>query len=379
MLSNTAIVMFGEDWHGLPSSTIHLAKEFAKTHKIIWINSIGLRQPRFSTKDAIRIIKKGVSKFVNPLTPHSRTMDAQQHHNIHICNILTWPAPRSRFMRALCAHIIARQVNRHLKAQHVKRPILWTSLPTAADALTEIDHHSIVYYCCDDFSSLAGVDHHTVTDHEMKLGTIADTIIVSQPQLKSKFNTTKVKWIPHGVDFELFSVPQKRAPELPQNRPIVGYYGSIETWLDLDFIAHLASELPNHNFVMIGHIACDISLLQNHKNVHFLGAKPHNLLPSYSQHWDFALLPFLATSQIQFCNPLKLREYLAAGCHVISTDFPAARDYSDVITIANTKSAAVKTIKNGAHSHHNRHACKERVRIESWSHRAKQALNWIGI
>ena len=48
------LVVFGEDWQRHPSSSQHVITELAKNHRILWINSIGLRRPRLSLRDAKR-------------------------------------------------------------------------------------------------------------------------------------------------------------------------------------------------------------------------------------------------------------------------------------------------------------------------------------
>ena len=45
------MIVFGEDFGGLPSSTQHLVKHLPKMRKIIWVNSIGLRQPKLNRND----------------------------------------------------------------------------------------------------------------------------------------------------------------------------------------------------------------------------------------------------------------------------------------------------------------------------------------
>jgi len=47
------LLVFGEDWGGLPSSTQHLIGQLASNHKTVWINSIGLRRPRICLHDVI--------------------------------------------------------------------------------------------------------------------------------------------------------------------------------------------------------------------------------------------------------------------------------------------------------------------------------------
>jgi glycosyltransferase involved in cell wall biosynthesis len=60
-------------------------------------------------------------------------------------------------------------------------------------------------------------------------------------------------------------------------------------------------------------------------NVHLLGRRPYSALPGYCKAFDVALLPFVKNELTEYANPLKLREYLAAGLPVVSTDIPEAR------------------------------------------------------
>ena len=69
-------------------------------------------------------------------------------------------------------------------------------------------------------------------------------------------------------------------------------------------------------------------------NVIFTGARPHHDLPGYVQHWDVSILPYQDSAALRAGNPLKLREYLAAGTPVASVDFPALAPYRDVVSLA---------------------------------------------
>ncbi|POB69260.1 glycosyl transferase, partial [Vibrio vulnificus] len=52
------MIVFAEDFGGLPSSTQHIVRQLAKRHRVLWVNSIGLRQPKWSLKDARRLMAK---------------------------------------------------------------------------------------------------------------------------------------------------------------------------------------------------------------------------------------------------------------------------------------------------------------------------------
>jgi len=124
--------------------------------------------------------------------------------------------------------------------------------------------------------------------------------------------------VPHGVDFDLFSTPAPRADALPQGR-VAGFYGSLNDWIDTQAIAEAARRLPDWTFLLVGRRETDISPMEGVSNIVFHDAVPHRDLPKFSQHWDVSMLPFRRNRQIDASNPLKLREYLAAGSPVAAT------------------------------------------------------------
>ncbi|MFA0407048.1 glycosyltransferase family 1 protein, partial [Vibrio splendidus] len=158
------LIVFGEDFGGLPSSTQHLVRHLAKQHKVLWVNSIGLRQPRLSVKDITRAFNKltGRSNAVtqNMLGPQ-HVADSNDQGNITVVNLKTIPAPSSKLSRKLAQQMMLRQLKPVIAELKLHNPILWTSLPTAVDLCGHLGESAVVYYCGDDFSALAGVDHKT--------------------------------------------------------------------------------------------------------------------------------------------------------------------------------------------------------------------------
>ena len=53
-----------------------------------------------------------------------------------------------------------------------------------------------------------------------------------------------------------------------------------------------------------------------------LGRKPYADLPRYAKAFDVALMPFRVNELTLAANPLKVREYLAAGLPVVSSAIP---------------------------------------------------------
>jgi glycosyltransferase involved in cell wall biosynthesis len=116
--------------------------------------------------------------------------------------------------------------------------------------------------------------------------------------------------------------------------PIIGFYGLIEAWIDLDLIAFLARERPQWTFLLIGRIAVDPGDLNQLPNVVFAGPQPYVSLPRWAKAFDVAIIPYRPTRQVLNSNPLKLREYLATGKPVVSVSTPEVDRFTDCVRIA---------------------------------------------
>ena len=370
---NTAsadLVVFGEDWGGHPSSTQHLVRRLSDRRRVVWVNSIGLRRPRLDRADLARLGRK----LLALLRRRPRSGDSP----------VAAAGPLVVDPRAvpLPGHPLARRVNRRLFRRllrdagaraGVQRPVLWLSLPTAVDAIGSAEERAIVYYCGDDFAALDGVDHAPVARLERELVARADLVLAASPELAARFPAHKTHLVEHGVDFERFATPAPRAADLPDDRPVAGFYGSLSNWLDLELLVATAQRLPGWRFVMIGPERTDLAALKRLPNVSLLGPREHAALPGYAQHWDAALLPFRDTAQIRACNPLKLREYLAAGRPVVTTEFPALDGYRDLVRVADSPETLATALEE-ARSEGLARVAERRARVaeQGWDRRAAE-------
>jgi len=331
---NRPLIVFGEDWEAHPSSTQHIVKILGQNRPVIWLNSIGLRKPRLTRHDLLRLYNKVKSSLYSY---NKNDIAEPENSNFIIITPLVIPCASNWFTLKLSKIILKWQLKVASEKFNFSDPIIWTSLPTSVDYLELFNNAPCVYYCGDDFNSLAGVDHQFVSQKEKELIEKSSYIFTASEKLLDKFPSDKAVNIPHGVNFSLFSQKVKNTPiDLPLGRPIAGFYGSISTWLDQELLVNTIKALPHWRFVFIGKIDCDVDKLQRFSNVYFLGAKPHTDLPKYIQNWNVAILPFVNNKQIQMCNPLKLREYLASGTPIVTTDFNALNGYRKYLQIADS-------------------------------------------
>lgn len=364
--TSTDLVVFGEDWGRHPSSTQHLVKRLAERRRVVWVNSIGLRRPRANLGD----IKRVVDKLARRRAGGPSTLARPESLSIVPPLAVSWPG--SRLAAWTNRRTLAWQVRRALDRRGMRRPILWTSLPTAATLVGALDERAVVYYCGDDFSALSGVDHAPVAALEQELVEAADLIVAASPELAARFPAGRTLLLPHGADITHFGRPVPIAQDLRRGRPVAGFYGSISDWLDVPLLAHTARGLPDWDFLLIGEVRTNVDLLRGLPNVRLVGPRDHGDLPSYVQHWQVSLLPFRDTPQIRACNPLKLREYLAAGTPIVSTPFPALRPYLGLVEVAPSASGFAAAIRNAAADTRRNVYRRSAVRGESWEQRAAE-------
>ena len=84
-------------------------------------------------------------------------------------------------------------------------------------------------------------------------------------------------------------------------------------WFDLSLIDSVARNFTDGSIVLIGKATMDLGPLAHLPNVHILGRKPYESLSAYCKGFDVALIPFPINEVTLNANPLKVREYLAAG------------------------------------------------------------------
>src|SRR5205807_2407795 len=128
---------------------------------------------------------------------------------------------------------------------------------------------------------------------------------------------------------------------------------------------------------MLGKITMDVSALQALPNVHLLGRKPYESLPAYCKGFDVALIPFPINNVTLHSNPLKAREYLAAGLPVVSTAIPEVQ-VLEQCRIGNDAEEFVSQIRAALADGGPKQWRGEAVRNESWAARLDDIRHHLG-
>lgn len=143
---------------------------------------------------------------------------------------------------------------------------------------------------------------------------------------------------PNGADFQHFSQASRKSPRPPQlaaipnNEPIIGFYGAMASWVDYDLVEKIAER---YKVVLIGKNRF-YDMGANHHNILNIDHVDYAHLPQYLSHFDVAMIPFKLTDLIKGCDPIKFYEYLAAGKPVVATEIDELkRKFRDVTYFMN--------------------------------------------
>jgi UDP-galactopyranose mutase len=102
--------------------------------------------------------------------------------------------------------------------------------------------------------------------------------------------------------------------------PRLGFFGVVDERMDLELLRRVSELRPDWHLVIVGPVVkIDHAVLPVAANIHYLGPKSYDELPSYIAGWDVALLPFARNEATRYISPTKTPEYLAAGKPVVST------------------------------------------------------------
>jgi glycosyltransferase involved in cell wall biosynthesis len=193
----------------------------------------------------------------------------------------------------------------------------------------------IVYDFIDRFHGVFPKAYSVLSD-EIALLEAADLVVASARLLEEDAGRLNANtcYIPNGVDIEAFSpneTSENPLKNLNLNHPVIGYFGALDFWFDVDLIYFTARDHPDWTFVIIGSGPEDIRKLSKLENIILVGEVSYRSLPPYLYQFDVCMIPFRSLPVTAATNPVKVYEYLAAGKPVVVTGLPELKAISDVV------------------------------------------------
>lgn len=310
-------IVFGDDWGRHVSTTQHLILNLPPSDRVVWIDSIGMRSPKLA--DAKRVVGKVRSILA---TPPVRDTQIYQGTVGEVRRVAPKIAPWHE--RGL-----ARAINRRLlrfaiaaEADGFQDPVLLSVNPVAIDYLDEIEHSALVYLRLDRYADYPGVDARLVHATEPKIIARADIVAATARSLLPEESRQSL-YLPQGVRFEHFA----QVDLAPPGTRTLGFYGLLSRYIDFGLVEAVARARPAWRLEFIGRPQVDIpASVTALPNVVIEPPVAFRELPARIASWQAAWAPYVLDEHTRASNPLKLREYLAAGLPAHCTPIPDVVD-----------------------------------------------------
>jgi glycosyltransferase involved in cell wall biosynthesis len=361
----------------------HLMSRLARDNRVLFVESLGLRQPQLAGRDIKRILRRLRRGLAPP-----RPVDG-----LHVLSPLVLPFHRYRIVRELNRRLLPALVRRATRRLGLERPILWAYVPQAEVLIDALDPDLVVYHCVDDIAAQERIDTASFRAAEARFAARADLVLASAPALAKRLRTISgnVLDAPNVADTELFSralVPSPPAPLDPAMvalpAPRIAFTGAIVAIkLDLEMLAELAELRRGWSFALVGPIGpgepnADISALTREPNIHLLGPRSYTELPDILRAADAGLIPYRRNTLTESIFPMKVYEYLAAGLPVVATPLPALADVTEVATAPGAQGIAELLDEALAEDSPERRAERSRTAAShSWDQRLEEIATAI--
>jgi hypothetical protein len=217
--------------------------------------------------------------------------------------------------------------------------MLW---PTQADLVPEESKSMVVYEMIDDHDLIQDADETFRANHR-KWVRDADVMVATADDLIAQLKPLRpdVLLLPNAVVMEDWT--KSAATGVPADLAaarkapvVVAYYGTIADWFDWGLWEGAARARRGWSFVLIGppydgRTDAVHARVSSHPNMHYLGPKPYQSLPTYVAHCDVMAIPFVLNSITHSCSPVKLFEYMAAGKPVVASPMREILKYRSVL------------------------------------------------
>jgi glycosyltransferase involved in cell wall biosynthesis len=328
----------------------HVAVELERRgHRVLYVDSLGLRRPTASTHDLRRIVRRVVRGLRPP---------RQVRPRLWVWSPLVVPLQRYGIVRTLNRWLLRAGLSLWRRRLGIRAELAWTYNPMTTTLFPTQSFDRVVYHCVDEIEAQPGMPQAAIIAAEAQLLRDADFCFVTAEHLRETRGrlNANTHYFPNVADFEHFSqalAPETRIPDdlarLP--RPRIGFIGAISAYkLDLPLVRALAESHPRWSIVLIGKVGegdpwTDVEVLRGLPNLHLLGPRPYAELPAYLKGFDTAILPNALNAYTRGMFPMKFFEYLAAGCPVVSTALPALREYRHVTHLAESHADFIAAVE----------------------------------
>ena len=380
-MSNTLVCFSNIDWGFLYQRHQHLMNELAENDffdKIIYVENLGVRN--LTLKDYERVINK-----VSRTKQIKRDSHDKKNSKIIVHSPIFIPI-HNKLVYNINAMLLKNQLKKYI--EDGENLFIWNFMPhpVVEKLIEELKPNAYVYDCIDDLKSFTAVNKNAIAS-EKRLIKKADIVYATSLTLLEycKNHNGNSKLLRNAVNYDHFkqNINYDRVTKLKKKygNNIIGYFGAIFDWFDLDLLEKLALEYHDYNIIIIGPVNVNIDHLQKYENLYFLGSKDYSELPTYLQIFKLGIIPFKINDLTKNTNPVKLYEYFTVGIPVVATYMPELEEYNELVYLSNSHEGFIDNVHLALKKSMDEKLGQQRIEISkknTWSNRVIEPLEFFG-
>jgi glycosyltransferase involved in cell wall biosynthesis len=364
----------GGDWwyHNRGHYDMQMMRELSRVMPVIHVNSLGVRLPR------MREGKMFFQRVGRKLRSLGRGF-VRIRENFGVLSPIALPGKGGLL---LSRPLTSLQIRAAARKMGIRHPLVWVTCPPAVELIDRLNPVALVYQRTDRFEAFPGSDAAVLREYHRRLRSSADlTLFCARLLYEEEGGECRVaQYVDHGVDFDQFVAAAEDPSSEPDDvkaisRPRVGFIGGIdEHTFDPPLFVEVAGQLSDVQFILVG--ACSLpSEWCRLPNVHLLGRRPYEQVGAYMAACDVLIMPWNQSPWIRACNPVKLKEYLAVGRPIVTTDFAELSQYQGYVRSARGAEQFARQIREALAEKADTDGMRQRVRLETWDAKARAVLH----
>jgi glycosyltransferase involved in cell wall biosynthesis len=335
------ICLAHEPWHGPWKTYQQIMSVLAESNRVLYVGP-----PRPLREEFGKLLKR----TKRPAILERITDTLHVYNEPRLLGSANVRRPFGRLFNRIAGRLRLAQVRRLAHRLGMTAPILWLFDPMMIQAVGALGEKLVIAYILDNYVEFFPPNdvplRAAMARNEERLLTGADVVFAVSDSLYRHCLTYNHNsfLVPNGVNHELFQAVAAKGA-MPADlagirRPIIGFVGAIQGDIDFSLLNTLCAARPEWSLVLVGPnelggAHSEHQALLRRPNVHYLGCKPVQDVPSYIHACDVCIMPqSVDKSTVPDSDNIKLYEYLACGKPIVSTDIPSARRFRPLVEIA---------------------------------------------
>ncbi len=343
------LILGTAEWDSPIATNQHyVARELARTTKVTFVESLGLRRPKLRRDDVVRMasrVRRAFGDREETSARRPRPVGAQ------IVSPLVLPVHRAPTLPVNRA-LLRRATSDWLASPRPR--VLWTFTPVTYGLENAAD--VAVYHCVDLLATFPGVDGVAVGRGERSLSSRAAVAIATSKAVQEHLATTgfpRIELLPNVADVSVFTAASRPAAE---RRPAVLFSGNLTVHkLDLRLLESVATALSGRGELLLagplaaggGNFDAELRRLEQLGARH-LGVLTPSQLAEVAGTCAVGLIPYSINDYTRGVSPLKCFEYLSSGLAVLSTGLPSVTELARTnpsVTVAEADDFAARVVE----------------------------------